>query len=130
VKESLKGKMQSTLRPESVLTKLQRVAEISGKAPEMVWTTLAYNIDILLLKEAYRLTRKNGAAGVDGQTAIGYEENLEENLQIYWTDLNPALIEHRRSVGPTCPKGTERKCGPSAYPPLRTKCFKERWLWC
>jgi len=34
-----------------------------------------------LLREAYRRTRKDGAPGVDGQTAAGYEENLEENLQ-------------------------------------------------
>jgi group II intron reverse transcriptase/maturase len=33
------------------------------------------------LREAYRLTRKDGAPGVDGETAAAYEENLEENLQ-------------------------------------------------
>jgi len=47
----------------------------------MVWTTLAHHIDLGLLKEAYRLTRKDGAAGVDGQTAQEYGENLEENLK-------------------------------------------------
>lgn len=47
----------------------------------MVWTTLAHHIDFELLKEAYRLTRKDGAVGVDGQTAKEYGENLEENLQ-------------------------------------------------
>jgi group II intron reverse transcriptase/maturase len=47
----------------------------------MVWTTVAHHIDLDLLKEAYRLTRKSGAAGVDGQTAEEYAGNLEENLQ-------------------------------------------------
>ncbi|MEO6195642.1 MAG: reverse transcriptase domain-containing protein [Thermoanaerobaculia bacterium] len=43
--------------------------------------SLAHHIDIDLLREAYRRTRKDGAAGVDGQTAAAYQENLEENLQ-------------------------------------------------
>lgn len=47
----------------------------------MGFTSLAYMMDIDWLKEAYRLTRKNGAVGVDGQTASEYEENLEKNLQ-------------------------------------------------
>jgi group II intron reverse transcriptase/maturase len=34
-----------------------------------------------LLREAYRLTRKDGAPGVDGLRAAAYAENLEENLQ-------------------------------------------------
>jgi hypothetical protein len=38
--------------------------ELSRRKPEMVWTTLAHHIDLELLREAYRLTRKNGAVGV------------------------------------------------------------------
>jgi group II intron reverse transcriptase/maturase len=33
------------------------------------------------MKEAYRRTRKNGASGVDGQTAAEYEKDLEGNLK-------------------------------------------------
>ena len=40
-----------------------------------------YLMDIDWLKEAYRRTRKDGAVGVDGQTAEEYEQDLEENLQ-------------------------------------------------
>jgi group II intron reverse transcriptase/maturase len=47
----------------------------------MGFTSLNHLIDIDWLREAFRLTRKNGAPGVDGQTAKEYEENLEENLQ-------------------------------------------------
>jgi group II intron reverse transcriptase/maturase len=47
----------------------------------MVFTTLAHHIDVKLLREAYRRTRKDGAPGIDGQTAAEYEANLEENLQ-------------------------------------------------
>ena len=42
---------------------------------------LAHHIDIAWLHKAYRLTRKDGAVGVDGQTAAEYEANLMGNLQ-------------------------------------------------
>jgi len=38
-------------------------------------------MDVEWLKEAFRRTRKDGAVGVDGQTAQDYAENLEANLQ-------------------------------------------------
>jgi group II intron reverse transcriptase/maturase len=47
----------------------------------MAFTSLAYLMDIEWLKEAYRRTRKDGAAGVDGVTADEYEQDLESNLQ-------------------------------------------------
>ncbi|MBC8425145.1 group II intron reverse transcriptase/maturase [bacterium] len=46
----------------------------------MVFTTLAHHIDVEFLMEAYRRTRKDGAKGVDGQTAADYAEELEANL--------------------------------------------------
>jgi len=80
VMESLGGKMSGTSGPKDISTGLQRVAELSRKAPGMVWTTLSHHITLDLLKEAYRRTRKDGAVGVDGQTAKEYEGNLEGNL--------------------------------------------------
>ena len=47
----------------------------------MVFTTLAHHIDLAWLQEAYRRTRKDGATGVDRQTAEQYAANLEGNLQ-------------------------------------------------
>jgi group II intron reverse transcriptase/maturase len=47
----------------------------------MVISTLAHHIDVDMLREAYRLTRKDGAVGVDGQTADEYAMKLEENLR-------------------------------------------------
>jgi len=73
--------MTGTLGPSNVSTKLERVAELARTAPEMVLTTLAHHVDLDLLYEAHRLTRKDGAVGVDGQTAADYEENLEANLR-------------------------------------------------
>jgi hypothetical protein len=65
----------------SVSTKQERIAELAKQSPQMAFTSLAYLLDIDWLKEAYRRTRKDGAAGVDGVTAEEYEQNLEENLQ-------------------------------------------------
>jgi len=48
----------------------------------MVFTSLAYHMDIEWLEEAYRRTKKNGAAGVDGVTAEEYEANLQESLKV------------------------------------------------
>jgi group II intron reverse transcriptase/maturase len=45
------------------------------------FTALAHHIDVDWLREAYRRTRKDGARGIDGQSAEQYGERLEENLQ-------------------------------------------------
>lgn len=66
---------------ESVSTRLQRIAQLAKEDRKRVFVSLAHHIDIELLREAYRLTRKDGAPGVDGLTAAAYAENLEENLQ-------------------------------------------------
>jgi RNA-directed DNA polymerase len=66
---------------ERVSTKLQRIAQLAQEDPKRAFVSLAHHIDVDLLREAYRQTRKDGATGVDGQTAAAYEENLEENLQ-------------------------------------------------
>jgi len=54
---------------------------LANQSPPMGFTSLAYHMDLEWLLEAYRLTRKNGAVGVDGQTAADYERDLEGNLR-------------------------------------------------
>ena len=73
--------MNGTSSPVSVSTKLQRIAELAKGSPEMVMTTLAHHIDTNFLREAYRRTRKDGAVGIDGQTARDYAADLEANLE-------------------------------------------------
>ena len=73
--------MERTQGLEDVSTKLLRVAELARQRPQEVFTALAHHIDAELLRTAYARTRKDGAAGVDGQTAADYEENLENNLR-------------------------------------------------
>jgi len=73
--------MSGTPSPESVSTKLERIAKRAKEMRGVAFTTLAHYIDIEWLKEAYRRTRKDGAVGVDGQTAAEYAANLEGNLR-------------------------------------------------
>ena len=47
----------------------------------MALYSLSHVIDLEWIREAYRLTRKSGAPGIDGVVATEYESNLEVNLQ-------------------------------------------------
>jgi RNA-directed DNA polymerase len=47
----------------------------------MAFTSLAHHLDVEWMREAYRRTRKDGAAGVDGVTAADYERDLQGNLE-------------------------------------------------
>jgi group II intron reverse transcriptase/maturase len=73
--------MTETQTSASISTRLERIAKLAKDAPQMAFRTLAHHIDIDLLHEAYRLTRKDGAVGVDGQNAAEYATKLESNLQ-------------------------------------------------
>src|SRR5262249_48661501 len=69
-----------TLSPRDVSTSLQRIAELARQKPDRTLMSIHHVIDVDLLREAYRSTRKDGAVGVDQQTAEEYAANLEENL--------------------------------------------------
>jgi group II intron reverse transcriptase/maturase len=71
--------MGETSSSQTVSTKLERIANLTKQVPAPL-TTLAHHIDIEWLREAHRRTRKDGARGVDGQSAEQYERDLEGNL--------------------------------------------------
>jgi group II intron reverse transcriptase/maturase len=107
------GKMKETQNSGNVSTKLNRIAELARKYRGEALKTLSHQIDREFLREAYRRTRKDGATGVDNQTAKEYAENLKANLEslenrfksgTYWA---PPV---RRSYI-TKPDGTERALG-------------------
>lgn len=79
--ELLEGKMKETSGSKSISTKLEQIAKLAKEAPGMAFTTLAHHLDVEWLREAYRRTRKDGAVGVDGQTADEYAAHLEDNLR-------------------------------------------------
>ena len=88
--ELLEGEMNGTPKPADVYTKLQRIAELARQMPDKALTSLAYRIDVEWLKEAYQRTRKDGATGVDRQTAEQYAANLEANLESLLTRVKTA----------------------------------------
>ena len=71
---------------DNVSTKQRRIAELSKDAPDMAMD-LSHHMDLEWFMEAYRRTRKNGALGIDEQSAQEYAENLEGNL---WSLLDRA----------------------------------------
>ncbi len=79
--EPPEGKMTRTLGLGDVSTRLRRIATLARQNPQRVFTSLHHTLDIDLLREAFRRTRKDGAPGVDGQTAADYQTHLEDNLQ-------------------------------------------------
>ena len=81
--------MVETSDSETVSTRTERIAKLAKQAPEMVIKTLAHHMDVVWLREAYRRTRKDGARGVDGQSAEEYAKDLEKNLR--------ALLERAKS---------------------------------
>lgn len=79
--ETEEGQTMGIPSPKTVSTKRERVAELAKQMPRTVLTSLSHHIDLEWMREAYRLTRKDGAVGVDGQNARDFAENLDENLQ-------------------------------------------------
>jgi RNA-directed DNA polymerase len=71
---------EGTLNPTNLSTKRQRIAELARSKRGVALYSLHHVIDLEWMKEAWRLTRKDGAAGIDGVAAADYEANLEGNL--------------------------------------------------
>jgi group II intron reverse transcriptase/maturase len=94
----------------------------------MAFTSLAHLIDLDWLHEAYRLTRKDGAVGVDGQSADEYAVNLESNLR--------SLLERAKSgtylAQPVrrahIPKGSGHETRPIGIPTFEDKVLQRAVL--
>ncbi len=119
--ELLEGKMEGIPSPETISTKLQKIAELAGKASEMAFTSLNHYIDIDLLKEAYRRTRKDGAPGIDGQTGKQYEEGLLENLNSLLDRFKSGTYKAPPVKRVYIPKGDGSKTRPIGIPTFEDK---------
>jgi len=79
--EPSEGKMGETTDSPTISTKLERIAKLARDFCGKPLNPLSHFIDEEWLHEAYRRTRKDGAMGVDQQSALQYAEKLEENLR-------------------------------------------------
>jgi group II intron reverse transcriptase/maturase len=119
--ELLEGNMPGTQEPDHVSTKQQRIATLGKRFAHRSFTSLAHHMDLSWLEAAYRRTRKDGAVGIDGQTAAAYEQDLMGNLQ--------SLLERAKSgcyrAPPVrrvhIPKGDGRTTRPIGIPTLEDK---------
>ena len=107
--------------PETVSTKLQKIAELAREAPAMAFTSLNHYIDMDLLLEAYRRTRKDGAPGIDGRTAKEYEEKLFENLESLLNRFKSGMYKAPPVRRVYIPKGDGTKTRPIGIPTFEDK---------
>jgi group II intron reverse transcriptase/maturase len=87
----------------------------------VAFTTLAHHIDIDWLKEAYRRTRKDGAVGVDGQTAEAYAVDLETNLRSLLGRAKSGRYQAPPVRRVHIPKGTGSETRPIGIPTFEDK---------
>lgn len=115
------GNMNKTSGLLSVSTRLQQIAKLARQMPQAALSTLSHHIDLVLLREAYRQTRKDGATGVDEVTAKEYASKLDEHLAsllerfksgTYWAP--PVRRVH-------IPKGDGTKTRPIGIPTFEDK---------
>ena len=119
--EPREGTMTETSSSSIISTRLQRIAKLAKEAPAMAFTTLAHHIDTDVLREAHRLTCKDGAVGVDGQTAAEYAKNLRPTSSRCSTVRSPGSIAPRRYGGSTFRRVTGRRRARSGCRRSRTR---------
>jgi group II intron reverse transcriptase/maturase len=100
--------------------KLQSIAQQAQRYPAMVFNNVFHLIDRDLLREAYRLTRKNSAPGVDQVTATQYAEHLEDNLR----DLHERVRDNRYVAPPVERVWIEQEGGKKR--PIGKPCFEDK----
>ena len=113
--------MAGAQKPDPVSTKQQRIAELARQEPTLGFTSLNHHLDLNWLSEAYHRTRKDGAPGVDGQTADDYAWGL-------WPKLTSLLSRAKSGTyfAPPVrrvhiPKGTGNDTRPLGIPTLEDK---------
>jgi group II intron reverse transcriptase/maturase len=104
-----------------ISTRLARIAEIAERKPGEGLETLAHHIDIAWLREAYRRTRKDGAVGVDGQTAAEYAGDLEGHLASLLERAKSGLYRAPAVRRVWIPKADGRQLRPIGVPAFEDK---------
>src|SRR4051794_21897621 len=96
VNATVQGNKDGAQTPDSLSTRLNRLAEMARRDRQRQFNNIAHYIDIRMLEWSYQQLRDDAAAGVDGIKAEDYEKDLESNLQ----DLLNRLREGRYRAQP------------------------------
>lgn len=113
--------MKKTSGFQNISTRLLQIAELARRAPQMAFTTLAHHMDIELMREAYRRTRKDGAMGVDGQTAADFALELDCNLLALLNKAKSGTYRAPPVRRVHIPKGDGDKTRPIGIPTFEDK---------
>jgi group II intron reverse transcriptase/maturase len=113
--------MAGAQKPETVSTKCQRIAELARQQPPLGFTSLNHHLDLIWLVEAYQRTRKDGAPGVDGQTADDYGLALLDNLKSLRDRAQSGTYRAPPVRRVRIPKGTGTETRPLGIPTLEDK---------
>ncbi len=107
---------------EVVSTRQQQIAKLAKQMPAVAISTLNHHVDMVWMEEAYRRTRKDGAVGIDGQTAGEYGRALESNLK--------GLIDRAKSGNYRAPpvKRAYIPKGANEWRPLGIPTFEDKVL--
>jgi group II intron reverse transcriptase/maturase len=121
------GNTQEALNSEAVSTRQQRIAELASQKLSAGISSLNHHIDLTWMLEAWRRTRKDAAAGVDGQTAEEYEQNLESNLRELITRAKSGSYRAPAVKRVYIPKG-KGQVRPIGIPTLEDKVLQRAWV--
>ena len=127
--EWLEGTMSETQGSVDISLRLQQIARVAQQRPQQVLTTLAHHIDVDFLREAYRQVRKDGAVGVDGQSAQMYAERLEENLVSLHERLKSGSYRAPAVRRVHIPKGSGAQMRPIGIPTFEDKVLQKAVTW-
>ena len=103
-----------------MLTKLERISQLSKENPEMVFTSIGHLIDKEMLMECHNKMEKDKAVGIDGVTKEEYGNNLDENLDRLIASLK------KKSYRPQPAKRVEIPKGNGKTRPLSVYCYEDK----
>ena len=112
-----------------VSMKMQQIAINAERMPQVSFTSLAYHLDIEWMYEAYKETRKDGAVGVDGQTAEKFHGELKGNLEKLLEQAKSGRYKAPPVRRTYIPKPGSREERPLGIPTFSDKVLQKAVTW-
>ncbi|MBB3063688.1 group II intron reverse transcriptase/maturase [Microbulbifer rhizosphaerae] len=119
--------MQETQSSDAMSTSLLRLAALGKDHPQRCFTNLNQYLTKDLLRAAFHRTRKDGATGVDGQTAADYAQDLEDNLASLLVRVKNGSYRAPPVKRGYVPKGKSQR--PIGIPTFEDKVLQRAVVW-